>query len=422
MSVVKKKNEHGRKLLYMVFSVAVAVTLWWYVSYVENPTLDSPITKSGIQLEFEGEDVLRDSNLIVSDVNVRQISVSFNGRRRDASAIANLQVRAVVDLTDVLTSAVPTGTHALEYDLFYDTGANSTIEEAGCYPSMIEVTVEKMVTEQIRLQPVYSGSIAEGYMADSLTLSRDTVAVSGTEAAIARIARATVTLERENLSKTVTEEAPIVLWDEEGSAIDMAEAGLTFTDGDGTVKITQTILMLKSIPLKVDILESLTATDANVRINYSVPTVTLSGDPEILGDVNEINLGTINLKSIVTSYEEDFQIRIPNGTRNESGETSVTVSITVENVATRRLSASNISCRNAAETDTVAIITQSLDIILRGDEAQLEQVTAENVRIVADLSQSAGSRGTFPVAARVYVDGFANVEAVGDYTVTVMIT
>lgn len=419
----EKRKERSRKLFYMVFSVIVAIALWFYVVYVENRPFDSPIAKSNIPLEFVGEELLRDSNLIVSDVNVRQITAYFNGRYQDTSILSNMEIHAVVDLSDVLASPVPTGTHALEYDLNYDAG-NSTIEEASRSPSMIEVTVERLVTEQIPLQAVYSGSIAEGYMAGELTLSRDFAEISGTEAAIRRIAKATVTLNRDNLSKTTMEEQPIVLWDEDNNVIDMEEAGLTFTNGVNTAKITQTIRMVKNVALKLDILESLTATDANIRINYSVPYVTLSGDPEILADINEINLGTVNLKSIVTSFEQDYLIRIPNNTTNESGETTVTVTISVENVATRRLSASNISYRNAAETDNVSVITQSLDITLRGDENQIENVTTENIRIVADISQYAGSRGTFVVTARVYVDGsdFDQVEAVGDYTVTVLIS
>ncbi len=422
MRMVGKHKQGSRNLLYMIFSIGVSIALWSYVVYVDNPAFDSPRPRSGIPLEFVGEDLLRDSNLIVSSVNVRQITVYFNGRVRDTETLSNMDIRAVVDLSDVLASSVPTGTHALDYDLIYDPGS-SNIEEVRRTPSMIEVTVERLATESVPLRAVYEGRIAENYMAGTLSLSRDSVAVSGTEAAIALIDHATVTLKRDNLSKTVTEEAPIVLWDAEGNEIDMAEAGLTFSDSDGMAKITQTVLMVKTVPLKVSIVESATATDDNIRINYSVPNVVLSGDPEVIQDINEINIGTINLKSIILSYEEDFIIRYPNNTRPESGETSCTVTITVENMETRRLSATNISYSNAAESDSVSVITQSLDITLRGEANVIDQVTAENIRIVANLSELAGKKGTYQVSPRVYVDGFDNaVEAVGDYAVTVIIS
>lgn len=423
MSMDSKHTRGSMNLLYLIFSICVAVALWAYVVYVENPTFDNPRPRSGIPLEFVGEDLLRDYNLIVSGVSTNQITVYFDGRARDAEVLSDMEIRAVVDLSDVLTSSVTTGTHALSYDLIYNAGSSS-LEEVSRTPSMIEVTIDRLVTESIPLQAVYDGSIADDYMPGTLSLNMDYVAVSGTEAAINLIDHATVTLKRDNLSKTVTEEAPIVLWDAEGKEIDMAEAGLSFNESDGMAKITQTVLLVKTVPLKVDIVESATATDANIRVNYSVPNVILSGDPEIVQDINEINIGTINLKSIILSYEEDFLIRYPNNTVSESGETSCTVTITVEDMETRRLSATNISYNNAAEGDIVSVITQSLDITLRGDGDVIDQVTAENIRIVANLTEYAGKKGTYQVTPRVYVDGFGNaVEAVGDhYTVTVIIS
>ncbi len=423
MSMDSKHTRGSMNLLYLIFSICVAVALWAYVVYVENPTFENPRPRSGIPLEFVGEDLLRDYNLIVSGVSTNQITVYFDGRARDAEVLSDMEIRAVVDLSDVLTSSVTTGTHALSYDLIYNAGSSS-LEEVSRTPSMIEVTIDRLVTESIPLQAVYDGSIADDYMPGTLSLNMDYVAVSGTEAAINLIDHATVTLKRDNLSKTVTEEAPIVLWDAEGNAIDMAEAGLSFNESDGMAKITQTVLLVKTVPLKVDIVESATATDANIRVNYSVPNVILSGDPEIVQDINEINIGTINLKSIILSYEEDFLIRYPNNTVSESGETSCTVTITVEDMETRRLSATNISYNNAAEGDIVSVITQSLDITLRGDGDVIDQVTAENIRIVANLTEYAGKKGTYQVTPRVYVDGFGNaVEAVGDhYTVTVIIS
>ena len=417
----EKKQGGVRKVLYMVFSVIVAVILWTYVVYVDNPTVGSPITVSGIQVEFTGEETLRDNGYIVSDIDVRRLNIAFGGRIREVTQLSRENVRAVVDLTDIFNYTSPTGTHSLNYELVYDTRASSiTVESAS--RTVIEVTVERMVTQTILLQPVYNGSIAENYMAGTLSLNRDTVEISGTESAIANIDRATVTLKRDNLSETVTQEENIELYDAEGNLIDMEEAGLTFVNSNGKAMITQTVLMIKDVPVRIDIVEGVTATDANTRISYSVPYITLSGDPEILEDYNEINLGTVDLKSFATTWEEECQVRIPNNTTNESNVSFVTVTITVANVATRRLSAGNITYRNASDNDVVSIITQSLDITLRGlNEEELQAVTSDYIRIVADLSDYAGTRGTCQVPARVYVDGFSDVEAVGDYKVTVII-
>lgn len=415
-----KKGGHIR-IGYVIISVFVAVTLWLYVTRDLNPTQDWTITR--VPVVFNGEDFLEDSNLIVSAREVTEITVTFNGRYQDVSKLNNTNVRAVVDLTDVLTQyTAPTGTHALEYELEFDT-PNSNVTMVSASKHAIEVTVERLVTESIPLQAVFDGGIAENYIAGELTLSRTSVDVSGTEAAIALIDKATVTLNRQgqDISKTTQDEAPIKLIGADGAELDMEAEGLRFVNAS-TAIITQSVQMVKEVTLKIDIIERATATDANVSINIQPLTIKLAGDPEVLETVNEINLGTVDLLNVILSYENTYQIRIPNGTTNLSGFTSATVDIDVLNVETRRISATNISYRNLAENLTVdEIITQSLDIVLRGRELSLDQVTSESIRIVADLTEVTGP-GTFPVTAKVYVDGFRDVEAVGEYQVNVRVS
>lgn len=417
-----EKKRPGKKILYMIFSVAVAIALWTYVVYIENPMLEKPIEISKVPVEFTGAEYLRDYNLIVSDVDVQELTVSFNGRVRDTTTISSMSVRAVVDLTDILSYSTPTGTHSLNYDLVYDSHNSSSITVENVSRPVIEVTVERLVTDTFPVKPLFQGSIAEGYMAGELTLSRDSVEIAGTEAAIARISSASVTMNREDLSRTATDTGEIKLFDEDGQEINMEEAGLTFVSGDGTALITQKILMVKDISLIIDIRESVTANDSNISLHIDPPTIKLAGDPEDLESLNIINIGTVDLKSFYLSYDEVFQIRIPNNTQNLSGVTTanVTIKIADSSIGLRRLSASNILYRNAPEGVNVDIITQSCDITLRGNEESLAEVTAENIRIVADLSECA--KGTTTAPARVYVDGFDDVEAVGTYTIYVTIS
>lgn len=412
------KKSGGLKVFYLIFSIIVAIALWIYVAYVENPTVDEPVAISGIKVELEGEEILRESNLIVTDVDVERLTIYFGGRIRDVSRLSNTNVKAVVDLKDILQYTSPTGIHSLNYTLVYEESGNSVVVERMSRP-VIEVTVERLVTEMIPLSPVFKGSIADNYMAGELTLSRSSVEVAGTEAAIDKIASATVTLEGEAVSKTFTREESIVLLDADGNEINMEEEGLSFLNGVSTAMITQNILMVRDIPLVVDIIECSTATDANISRSITPSTITLSGDPEVLEGLNTINLGTIDLKSFVLSYSETYQIRIPNDAKNLSGITTATVTIEVLGMSTRRISVSNISTRNG--TGEISIITQSLDVTLRGSEQDINAVLAENVRIVADLSDYANMKGTFTVNATVYVDGFPNVDAVGTYPLNVTI-
>ena len=82
---------------------------------------------------------------------------------------------------------------------------------------------------------------------------------------------------------------------------------------------------------------------------------------------------------------------------------------------------------------SATVITESLDILLRGTAADIAKITPDpnddgktevpvSYRVVADLSELGDTKGTYSVLAKVYVDGDVNVGAIGDYTVTVTIS
>ena len=69
------------------------------------------------------------------------------------------------------------------------------------------------------------------------------------------------------------------------------------------------------------------------------------------------------------------------------------------------------------------MITESLDVRLRGTAEQLDQVKDENIRAVADLTDFKDSTGAYMPSVKIYVDGFTDVGAIGDtdYTISVEI-
>lgn len=417
-------EKKSKKIFYIIFSIVVSITLWVYVVYVENPMLEEPMAVQNIQIEFTGEELLRENSLVVSSYSARELTVYFNGRLRDGPKISRLEVRAVVDLTELLRYPNPTGTYSLNYELIYDdSGTDKLSVDKVSIPS-VDVTVEHMITEEIEIKPVYTGSIADGYMAGALTLSRDTVSVAGTEAAVAKIVSAVATLSGDDLFRSKTDEVNVKLYDDSGAEIDLAEAGLTFVNDTGKVNITQNILMVKEVALTINTVDTPSVNKDNTSIDISPSSIRLSGDPEVLEGLNIINLGTVDMKSFYTSFEEEFQIKIPNNVNNLSGNTSAKVNITIMDSAIeiRRLSTVNIFFINAGPNDNVEVITAEVPVVIRGTAEAINLVTEGDIRIVADLSTVAGSKGTFEVPAKTYVDYFPQVDAVGEYKISVFIS
>ena len=67
------------------------------------------------------------------------------------------------------------------------------------------------------------------------------------------------------------------------------------------------------------------------------------------------------------------------------------------------------------------MVTQSLQVTVRGREEDLETIDASQLRVVADLSQ-ATTLGGSRVPARVYLDSSSKVGVIGEYTVAVDIS
>lgn len=414
----RKKQIDRQKVLYIIFSVVASIALWIYVAYVDNPNV--PVTVSGIPIEFKGNELLADNDLAVTNVDAERLTIRFNGRRNTVTKLSNDNIRAIVDLSDVLKSnAGMTGIYQLSYSLDYGTvSAYGDIEVASASKAYISVTVEKMVTASVPVRGVYNGGVGEGYLAELPAASPETVTVAGPQSVVSKIAYAEAVLERANLTKSVTEAVPLVFYDENGKPVE----DKNLIPSQETVNITLSVLMIKEIPLSVNTVYSASANESNTKVTINPAFITISGDPEELSEINQITLGTIDLTSFVTNTTETFPITPPNDTVNVTGDTTAEVTVEVIGKSTRKLSASNIEVKNSTDGYKETILTQSLDITLRGDEADINNVKPENIRVVADLAELGNTTGTFTVSAKVYVDGFTDVDAVGEYKVTVSIT
>jgi YbbR domain-containing protein len=267
----------------------------------------------------------------------------------------------------------------------------------------------------------FIGAIAmEGYQAEPLEFQPELITVSGPETRLAAIESAVVLVQRENLTKTTVEDLPFTLRGGDGSDID-AE-GLTFSHQ--SVAVTIPIKMVREVPLTVAFIHGAGTNERNVSYTVAPEYVTLSGEPADM-QLNYILLGTIDLTGFSASLTENFQIIVPNELNNLTGLTDAAVTVKINGLETVQLSATNIQATNVPEGYDAALITQSLDVIIRGEPEDVdpERLQPSNIRVVADLSELGSTSGTYTVTARVYVDGdFGDVGAIGEYRVTVALS
>ena len=248
------------------------------------------------------------------------------------------------------------------------------------------------------------------------------VTISGEESAIRRVARAVVEVGGENLTKTYEGELPVTLLDTEGKPI---------TDGsvrcsDNSVFVTLPVVVVKEVPLTVNlipgggILEQ--EIDQYVRVDIKPETIVISGEAEDVEPTTEISLGDIDLSKIFTTETFEIPIELTSELTNTSGVTKAIVTVTIQGLDMRTVSVDNIDLQNVSSGYRASIVTQSLDVQLRGPVESLEQISASQLRVVGDLTDIVSATGRYTVPAKVYLDGPEEVGVVGEYTIVVQVT
>jgi YbbR domain-containing protein len=403
------------RAFYIVFSVLASIALWVFVERVENKDIDIDIR---VPVEFANPDIVADRRLVVTGVATESVTLRVSGKRGTVSKLYDAgAVRVTANLADI---AEP-GRHMLRYSISYAAGIDekgvTVISRSDTY---ISVDVESAYDKPVPLTAKIEGDIAaEGYLAEPAVFNPGTVVVYGPRTEVERIASARVLIQRENQSRTLTAEMAFTPVDADGDEI--VSDKLTF-DRD-TVSVTIPIRMIKEVALTVNAIYVSGATVENTVITIEPETVSLSGDAEALG-MNSLTLATIDLSKFESFHSASYPILLPNGINNLTGATEAEVTISIRGLETKRVAATGANLQIVNETPGYAaeLITKSVDVAVRGVPDALEGITAESVRVAADLAEYGETIGTFTVPAKVYIDGdFGECGPIGDYKVTVRV-
>lgn len=404
----------NNKLILFIISLIASAVLWIYVMTVVNP--EGTRTVTGIPVTFSGEEMLReDQSLVITGGKTTTVTAQFHGKNADLNKLLQHQdeITAVVDVSRIRS--------AKTYNLSYELSLPSSVQDAGITvvdrsPSTVSFTVQKQITLPIRVIGDFSGvSVAEGYMLEKASFDYDVIQVTGPEETVSAIESARAVVVRNNLDKTVTDTVQFTLTDTSGKPIDMT--GVT-TDVE-QLDVTLTVVKYKDIILEVDLIDGGGATSKDTVIEIDPKKITLSGDATVLDGINKITLGTIDLSEIETSTATiPFDIVIPNDTKNISGVEQASVSVTIRNKSTAVIRAANIAFIHEPEGLEATSVTRQVPVLIRASAADIEKITANNIRLVADL-EGYSIPGTNTVPVEVYIDGYPEAGCIGEYTIVV---
>ena len=407
------KKLYDSRAFWMIVSLLTSITLWVYVSSVDKQEITR--TFRGVKVELEGEDILRDSrNMVVTDMDTNTVTVVLTGPRRIIGSWDSDSISAVIDVSTITRSAYTSKQYTISYPDGTDT---SSISEDRRTPESINFMVSPLVSKTIQVRGSFDGQLAEGYTAEMPVFDPSTIVITGAETYIKDVSYAWVTFGEDDVDSTYTVETGFTLMDEGG--MPLSNTGISFSTD--VVTATLPVLVLKEVKLDVNIIEGAGATAANTKVTVEPSTLTLAGDSALLEGMNHIVLDTIDLTDFTSTFSDVYTIPLDNGLRNITGATEAKVTIEISGLTTKDFKVSNISYINNTQGFDATILSESLNVKLRGSEKSLSQVKAENIRAVADLTDFDESTGTYMAPVRIYIDGFTDVGALGEYSVSIEI-
>lgn len=384
------------KPLYLVLSALIAVALWIFVVSSDEDT--STWTVYNVPVQFVGVDVLESRNLmIVSDTP--KVTLRFSATTSTYAALDKSAISVTVDVSGIAAAQE----YSMGYNVAYPASVSESIQPVSQSPTNVTFTVARYTTREVELRGVFEGSAAEGYLlgnSDDFLFSPSTITVSGQEELVNQVAYALVVVTGEELTESVSGEYTFQLISNSGEEL----SGLDVTCSAETVYVTFPILATAEIPLHANFTYGGGASERNVSYELSVDSIIISGDKSDVDSISQIELESIDLADVLDGDSITLKIPLANELNNLSGYTEVTVTVHISGVAVKSVETTNIICSNVPEGWEAELITQALTVTVRGPEDELEAISGESVRVVADLSDINQSAGQHTLTAKVYLD------------------
>jgi YbbR domain-containing protein len=367
-----------------VLSLVLALALWTFVSFTQNPTderrFSVPLATSNLP---NGLMVVRPETGLPGDIET-VVDVLVAGPR--VTLDEGPRVNATVDLSDLSA-----GTHMVPVDIDTQGGVRAREYE----PQTVTVRLAPSATQTFPVTPlvVNQPPFAEPED-DAISVDTKQASVNGPQEAVARVAQVQLRIDLQGRLQSYAQSLPLEAVDQNGESV----LGVTVapTSTHVTVNIEPHIepQQVSVVPQFVGqppapyVVQGFDWTPKSVEVIAPVViTSTLQTEPIVLNERTESFTQTVRLVNV-----DGMMTRLPNDT--------VTVEVRIAEVAVRSntlLFIPTVEPQNLAADLRIASAPQELRVRVSGTYQQFNQLAGTTVRAVVDLAGRGPGSYTLPV-------------------------
>ena len=389
----------GLKLM----AVLLAFLVWFLVANIEDYTVTKTIT--GIPVEILNENAITDQDMVYDIVQGKTVDVKVEGRRSVVEKLTAEDFTASADLSELsITNSV---------QIAVDATSSAVRKEVAIsiVDSMMKVAIEERGEKKLPISVVTSGQTQEGYAVVSTAATPNMVTVSGAASLVKDVKTVQVAIDVEGLNTSITTSGELVLLDADGEKVDPEKLSFQKT---------------KEVPSKVTPVGTVAeGYSISGDIEYQPTTILIAGDAADLRNVNEINIGDIDVTDKNANYEVtvDIEDYLPTGIVVADQTQDIAIKINIEKLIEKKFTIKSSDIRFINKVDglnyKIAEDETAIELTVVGLKQDLDALTISQIMPEIDVTDMI-NEGTYtaPLILK-ELDGFQYQNTL---TVTVEVT
>lgn len=409
----EKPRFNRSKVVRIVISILVAIAMWLYVDLERAP--ERTMTIRDIPVEFSGENTtLADKNLMLLSGYDTTIDLKIRGPKRELVKMNRDNVRVIAS-----TSSIDSvGVHQLDWTVSFPDGVvrtNVSVEKASL--SQITVTVGELYTKEVPVECHVVGEVAEGYFTGDVVLDPEVLTLRAQRDDLLNVSCARLTVDISGATRSLVQTVDVQLYDYDGNPVENSN----IRTNTSLIQAKVPVLTTREVELAVEFSGVPGAAMNSIKCDITPKTVRLNGEADVLDSIDKLVLATLHVDDLELHQQNSYVVTPPDGTWLVNGNEVATADITLEGIEEKSLTATSIEFDKLPSGLYAIAPDGGLTVRLWGLSEEIEAVTAENLRVIADMSAVTG-QGTVTVPVTVTISGFNDVTVRGTYELTVTVT
>lgn len=411
MTSIKKIFKNDTAII--IYSVIISVLSWLIISINKYPSTYQTLKEVPVVVNIEGTSA-EANNLQVVSFDVEKVKVRVMGQRTD---IGNLKASQLV-ANAVIENITEAGEYQLGFSIDMADGSKSNYMVDTVTPSYVTVDFDEYAVKEVDVYAETPNiSVMSGYYKDTPVCTPATVQVSGPKNQIDEITRVVVnvddTLKLDNYYTAYSSD--FKLYGETGIKDDK-----NITIEEKEFKIDIPVYMKKELELtyKLQNVPSYFDEDS-LEFELSPSSIIVTSPNKALIEQTSLHIGYLDLRELTPENNTFvFNIELPAGYQNLSGDTIVTAKLKNDNLQQKTFAnMGTISIINAPSQYDISLMTKSISPVLIGPADVLDKLTEKDIVLEIDVSSilplQAGEE--YSVDVNVLIPGYNNVWAKGTY-------